>query len=69
MAVAKYKLEIDRQIRETGCVVKSGRIYRADGVFWGTRSEVIDWWSGGEDRREKWLKMMAECNEKFGKKD
>lgn len=41
MAVAKYKLEIDRQLRQAGCTVKSGRIYRPDGVFYGTRSDVF----------------------------
>lgn len=60
MAVAKYKLEIDRDLRAAGCTVKSGRIYRPDGVFWGTRSEVIEWWRGGEGRREKFLEMIAQ---------
>lgn len=64
MAVAKYKLEIDRELRAVGCTVKSGRIYRPDGVFWGTRSEYIDWIRGGDDRREKFLAMIAQHTDK-----
>ena len=59
MAVAKYKLEIDRELRAAGCTVKSGRIYRPDGVFWGTRSEFIHWVAGGDDRREIFLDMIS----------
>ncbi len=60
MAVAKYKLKIDRELRAAGCIVKSGRIYRPDGVFWGTRSEFIDWTRGGPDRHEKCIAAIAQ---------
>lgn len=66
MAVAKYKLEIDRKLREAGCTVKSGRVYRPDGVFWGTRSDAL--WFAGRDP-EKLAKTIAAIAQHQPKKE
>lgn len=60
MAVAKYKLEIDKTLREAGCIVKRGRIYRPDGVFWGTRSEFMWYASQGADKERLLIEAIAQ---------